>query len=512
MSDRPGAARDEPTALGTSPPLAPDAARAGEFRWPAERPAPPRPAPRPAAYTRWRGHARRAFVLAGAAVATGVYLAPLPAGLAPEGKTAAAVFTLCVALWISNAIPIGITGLLAVALLGLSGAMTPADAFAAFGNSAVFFILGVFIIAAALIRTGLSKRCALLFLSRFGSTPHRLATGMMIAAACATMWMPAQATTAMLFPIAFELARAMRLRAGASPYGKMLFLSLAWGAMIGSNATFLGSTRAPLALGMLWSTHHITIGFADWLLAAFPIVLLGAIATPLVLRAAFPAERVDAAAARAALEAAVAELGPIQAPQVRAATIMGLTIVAWVALGGHVDLAIIALLAAAAMFATRLLRWEDLEGRIHWGVVLMYGGAIALGVAIDRSGAAEWLVGQVAGDFRIPAAVGLIILAIATLLLSEVMSNAAAVAVMLPLGFSLAGQIGASPVALVLATSIGAGLAFTLPISSAPNAIAYASGYLGMTDFIRVGTVVTVTSMVILLLVALLWWPLIGIL
>src|SRR5690606_5188190 len=141
---------------------------------------------------------------------------------------------LCTALWISNAIPIGITGLLAVALLGLSGAMTPAEAFAAFGNSAVFFILGVFIIAAALMRTGLSKRCALLFLSRFGSTPHGLATGMMLAAACATMWMPAQATAAMLFPIAFELARAMRLRPGASPYGKVLFLSLAWGAMIGS--------------------------------------------------------------------------------------------------------------------------------------------------------------------------------------------------------------------------------------------------------------------------------------
>src|SRR5690606_15858576 len=123
-----------------------------------------------------------------------------------------------------------------------------------------------------------------------------------------------------------------------------------------------------------------------------------------------------------------------------------------------------------------------------------------------------WLAGQVAGDFRIPAAVGLIVLAVATLLLSEVMSNAAAVAVMLPLGFSIAGQLGASPAALVLATSIGAGLAFTLPISSAPNAIAYASGYLGLTDFIRVGTVVTITSIVILLLVALIWWPLIGIL
>jgi len=160
----------------------------------------------------------------------------------------------------------------------------------------------------------------------------------------------------------------------------------------------------------------------------------------------------------------------------------------------------------------RVLRWEDLEGYIHWNVILMYGGAIALGVAIDRSSAASWLASHTIGDTQLAPYIAIVGLAIGTLLLSEFMSNAAAVAVMLPLGFSLAGQLGISPIALVFAVSLGGGSAFTLPISSAPNTIAFASGYLRMTDFARVGTIMSLISIALILLVARFWWPLIGVL
>ncbi|HEU4563502.1 MAG TPA: DASS family sodium-coupled anion symporter [Gemmatimonadaceae bacterium] len=483
------------------------------FRWPADRPRRPAPRPRPRPPRTWQSMVRTAILAVGLTAAGLVYLLPSHDGLPVKGKIAFSIFLACTTLWVTNALPVGITGLMAVALLGLSGAMAPAEAFAAFGSSAVFFILGVFILAAAIIRSGLSKRIALQFLVRFGRSPYALATGMMLIAALLTVFMPAQATVAMLFPIAFELARALRLRAGASEYGKVLFLSLAWGAMVGSNASFLGSTRAPLALGLLSHRYGISISFWQWLQAAFPVVLLGMLATPLLLRFAFPRERVDPTAARDALERAVEQLGRMGAPQIKVAGVMMLTIAAWVLLGGRrVDFAIIAILGAAAMFVLRVLKWEDLEGYIHWSVVLMYGGAIALGVAIDKSGVAHWLAHTVIGDVRVPSYVAAVGLAVSTLVLSEFMSNAAAVAVMLPLGFSLASQLGASPTALVLSASIGAGLAFTLPISSAPNTIAFASGYLRMTDFVRVGTIMTLLSIAILLLVARFWWPLVGVL
>jgi sodium-dependent dicarboxylate transporter 2/3/5 len=325
--------------------------------------------------------------------------------------------------------------------------------------------------------------------------------------------MPAQAAVAMLFPIAFELAHAMRLHPGASRYGKVLFLSLAWGAMVGSNASFLGSTRAPLALGMLWTAHATTITFGEWLLAAFPVVALGILTLPLILTIAFRAEPVDASAARASLETAVAALGPIGRLQVKVGVVALVTVLAWITIGGRrVDFAVIALLGAAAMFALGALSWEDLEGHVHWNVILMYGGAIALGVAIDRAGVARWVATGALGDTRIPALAAVVSLAVATIVLSEFMSNVAAVAVMLPLGFSLGEPLGIPPAALVLSTSIGAGLAFTLPISSAPNTIAFASRYVGVTDFVRAGTMMTALSIAILIVVAAFWWPVIGLL
>ena len=495
--------------------IAPPAATGGSsgFQWPADR-REPGPPPAPSREPRdWKDWVRLVLVVGGVAAALATYFVPAPDGLSPAGKSAFAVFLLCTTLWVSNALPVGITGLLAVALLGLTGAMSSHDAFAAFGSSAVFFILGVFILAAALIRSGLSKRIALAFLARFDRSPYRLATGMMLTAALLTVFMPAQATVAMLFPIAFELARAMRIRPGESAYGKVLFLSLAWGAMVGSNASFLGSTRAPLALGMLESGHGLTITFGQWLLAAAPVVILGIIAVPILLRMSFRHETVDATGARLALDEAVRDLGPMGLPQAKVAAIMLVTIAAWIFLGGRaLDFGVIALLSAAAMFVAGSLKWEDLEGYIHWNVILMYGGAIALGVAIDRSGAAGWLAASAIGDVPVPPYLAVIGIAVATLVLSEFMSNAAAVAVMLPIGFSLAAQFGVSPVALVFAASVGGGSAFTLPISSAPNTIAFASGFLRMTDFVRVGTLMTLASLLILLLVARFWWPLLGIL
>jgi sodium-dependent dicarboxylate transporter 2/3/5 len=187
-----------------------------------------------------------------------------------------------------------------------------------------------------------------------------------------------------------------------------------------------------------------------------------------------------------------------------------LTITAWIVLGHRVDLAVISILGASTLFATRAISWEEAEKRIYWNIVLMYGGAIALGVAIERTGAARWLVEQYLSGITISPLMAVVAVVVATMLLSEFMSNVAAVAVMLPLAFSLGNQLGASPMALTLAASIGAGLDFALPFSSAPNTIVFASGYLRMTDVVKAGGVMTLLSVLIVVLVAWFWWPLIG--
>lgn len=484
------------------------------FQWPDERRAalPPPEHPPTAPSPAWEVYAQRAILIAGIIGALAIYFAPLPVGLTLPGKTSIAVFVLCTVLWVTNMLPFGVTGLLAVALLGLTGAMKPNDAFAAFGSSAVFFLIGVFIIGAALVESGLSKRCALLFLRRFESSPYAFANGMMLAAAFGTMWMPNQATSAMLFPIAVEVALALRLRPLHSNYAKVLFLSLGWGAMVGSNASFLGSTRAALALGMLQQTYNRTISFTDWFLAALPVVVLGVAVAPPILRFFFGREKVDFTAARDVLEGSVRAMGPMNRRQWLVAGIVLLTVFSWVTVGGRVDLAVIALLGASLLFMTRVLTWEEAERRIFWNIVLMYGGAIALGVVIDKTGAAKWLVEATVGQAVVAPYMAVAGVVIGTLILSEFMSNAAAVAVMLPLAFSMGDQLGASPVALVLAASIGAGLDFALPFSSAPNTIVFASGYLRMMDVVKAGGLMTIVSVIIVLLVARFWWPILGIL
>lgn len=485
---------------------------AGGFRWPGERaPRAPQEPPEPMRSAGWEEWGQRALVSAGLLLAAAIYLAPEVAGLSAEGKKAFSVFTLCTTLWISNALPYGVTALLAVAGLGLTGAMKPSEAYSSFGSSAIFFLMGIFLIGGALTDTGLSKRCALLMLRRFDRTPFTFAMGMMLSGAFATIWMPNQATTAMLFPIAMEVAAALHLKPRESEYGKLLFFSMAWGAMVGGNLSFLGSSRAALSLGMLQKNYGLGIGFADWMIAAAPVVVLGLLSTPLILRAVIRPEAVDFGAARRVIERAVDNLGPMRRPQYTALTIISLTILAWVAVGGRrVDLAVIALLGAVALFVFKVLTWEKAERHVYWNIVLMYGGAIALGSALDRTGAARWLLQGVLDGYQPSAMATIVGAAVLALLLSEVMSNAAALAVVLPLAFTLAEQSGASPIALVLAVSFGAGLDFMFPMSTAPNTIIFASGYLKTKDFLKAGLLMTVASILILLAVVRWWWPMIG--
>ncbi len=447
------------------------------------------------------------LALLGCAVGAAVIALPPPPGLPLPAKASLGVFIIAVSLWVTQAIPIGVTGLLAVALLATLGGLSPAEAYAAFGNPAVFFILGVFIIAAALIHSGLSKRLALLFLRRFEGGTFRLAAGIMFGGALMTVVMPNQATAAMLFPITLEIARAARLQPGASPYGRVLFFALAWGTMIGSNASLLGSTRVPLALELYEQRFTTTLTFAQWMMAMGPLVIAGVLVGLIVLRATLAPERVDLRAAQHAIEEGVARLGRMGAVQWRVALVLLTTIAAWVFLPGVIDRASIAVIGAASMFVLGVLRWSDLEGYVQWGIVLMYGGAIAIGVAIDRTGAAAWLVTGIMDRVTLTPVVLLIGLAITAVALSEIMSNAAAVAVILPLAFTLTGP-GLSPPVVMLSVCAAAGMAYMLPISSAPNTIAYSSGYVGMRDMAVIGSVMTVAQLLLLFAVQILYWPL----
>lgn len=442
-------------------------------------------------------------------------------GMDARAQRALAVFVLCLSSWISNLIPLPATGLMAIGLLPALGVMDAPRAFEKFGNSAVLFILGVFILAAAMIRTGLSKRMTLLLLNRFGGSPRRLIGGVLVSAAFLALWMPEHAVAAMMFPVVLGIAEGLQLRPG-SRFARRVFLALAWGSVIGGVGTLLGGARAPLALELFHETYggtseFVSVSFIGWMIAALPvtIVLTGVGAVLLVL----PRTDVgDISSARRMLEDQVRRLGPMSRREWRLSVLGLLTVAAWVALGGHgggiagvqLDLAGISILSAVGLFVLRIITWNDIQGYVNWGVVIMYGGAVALGKAVQETGALEAVARSVIPPDVSPLAL-LCLMAVTAIALTETVSNTAAVAILLPVGFGLCEVAGVSPHAMLYVVTIPAGLAFTLPMSSPPNAIAYSAGFYGMRDVIRIGMLMSLLALAIFLAIAVLWWPMIGI-
>lgn len=433
-----------------------------------------------------------------------------PEGLTAAGQDALAIFVLCFVYWVSNVIPLMVTSLFALVLLPATGVLSTKETYALFGNEAVFFILGAFILAAALMKCGLSTRIAVTVLRRFGHTPRALLLSLFLMNACMAFFMSEHAVAAMTFPIAIEIASVLRLARGRSNYARALFLALAWGSSIGGIATLLGGGRAPLAIGMLRESTGQTYTFAEWTLAAWPLVVILLVAGWVVMTRFFPIDVVSVRDADAVIEEKALRMGRLSVRERAVGLVMLGTLLAWIVAGEEFGLASIALAGVVILFLFGLVAWSDIEKYVNWGVLLMYGGAIALGAALHRSGAAAWLAGMLVRQGQSPATVIAILSAVA-IILTEAMSNSAVVALLVPVALGIAQQFGIDPRVMAPAIALPAGLAFTLPVGTPGNAIAYSSGYLSLRDMVLPGTILVVIAWIAFNLVALYYWPLIGI-
>lgn len=435
---------------------------------------------------------------------------PAPEGLPIPAQRVLGVFVLCVCLWVTGLIPLQITSILAIILLPLLNIMSSAEAFALFGNQAVFFILGAFILSAALIDCGLSTRLACLALNAFSGSPLMLRDAVLFIGAFASFWMSEHAVAAMLFPIVLNIVRALGLKPLGSRFGQSFFFALAWGCIIGGIATYLGGARNPLAAGILFSERGIEISFMRLLAASFPLVLIILAGAWAILRLAFPVEEVDLKAATAELNREIARIGPPSAREWRVGLIALGTILAWVFAYRVIGLANIALLAVALLFFMRLVRWSEIESNVNWGIILMYGGAIALGSALHSTGASGWLVTNTLGGYGLSPFQLLLILGLLSLTLTEFISNAAVVSVLMPVGLGLATTTGLSLEAVTLAIALPSGLSYVLPMGTPATAIAFGSGYIQRGRFIRYGLLMNALSLAAFFAVAYWYWPLIG--
>lgn len=456
---------------------------------------------------------RRQLVL-GALLALFLWLVGLapPAGLSPQGWATICIFGLCVTLWATALLPLAITSLMAIAFIPLFGVLEAGEAYRYFGSKVVFFILGAFMLSAALVGSGLSKRVATVFVRRFGRTPRKLIISVFLLCATAATVMSSHAVAAMVFPIVLDIARALKLRPLRSRMGMALMFALAWGSIIGGSLTVLGGGRGPLAIGILEeSMPGQTIGFVDFTLFALPMVLLMLVGGAALLLWRFPPEVARTDDAIDALEASLHEMGKMSIRERVVGLAVLVTVGLWAFAGDELGIANIAICAMAALFALGVVAWREVEENVNWGVIVMYGGAICLGGAMGQSGAAEWITRQLLGsDGGLSGTELMLTLAGLSALLTEFMSNSAVVAVLVPAALPMAPELGVSPAAVTMSIVLPSNFAFMFPVSTPVTAIAWSAGYYTPRQVAGTGLLLHLVGYTCMVILITLYWPLMG--
>ncbi len=434
-----------------------------------------------------------------------------PEGLSVQGYRTLIVFADCIFLWITQLLPLSITGLLAIAAPPLFGILTPKETFSLFGNDTVFFILGVFILAAAMMKSGLSTRVALKLLRGAGSSPKKLLFRIMMATSLLCFVMSEHAVAAMMFPIVLEISRSLEFVPYGGSYGRLLFLAMAWGCIVGGIATLLGSGRAPLSVGILSEMTGERISFLQWTFATLPVVIFMFGAAYFMITKYFKVDVASVSEADRILSEKSRKQGKPGVTEWFITLIFTVTVLLWMIYARQIGMAVISILAVVALFVFKTVKWKDLEEYVNWGVFLMYGGAICLSAVLDKTGAGPWLAHQVIGGVGGDPVWVVILFTLGALILTEAISNSAVVAVMTPVAISIAQPLGLDPKGLTLLIALASGLGNALPMSTPAMAIAFSSGYFKLKDTIVPAVLMSLSSLIAILLVGKLWWPVLGI-
>jgi len=434
----------------------------------------------------------------------------IPSGMSQQAYQALIIFLFANFLWVTNIIPLAITSLMVMGLLATFNVLGEAQVYSFFGNKAVFFIIGAFIISAGVSSSGLNKRISYYILSRFGDRPHKLVLSVFFLAASLSHIMPEHAVAAMLFPILMSISKRLELKS-SSILGKYMFFALAWGSVLGGVVTFLGGARNPLAIGILEESTGTTIGFLEWIITVAPPIYLIMIMVAFYLSKKVSASTRDTEVLKEMFSEGGGRVSKISLKEIKALIILVGTIYLWIFESARFGIANIALISAALFFVLNVTNWEDAKKEINWGAIMMYGGAIALGKALVETGLLDYINQNYIANMSFSILGFMIVVLYLSVFLTEGVSNAAVVVMLLPVVMKTAMALNLPPVLAVYLVAIPSGLAFMLPMSSPPNAIAYSSGFIKSGEAFRIGLVLNIVSVAIVALFALTYWRLLGI-
>jgi solute carrier family 13 (sodium-dependent dicarboxylate transporter), member 2/3/5 len=447
---------------------------------------------------------RVGLIVGPAALVLLLLLAP-PAGMSVAAWRTAAIGLFMAIWWITEAVPIPVTALLPLVLFPLFGVLSIGATAAPYSNPVIFLFLGGFVLALCMERHQLHRRIALGVVRLLGVRPSRVVLGFMAVTAFLSMWVSNTATAVMMLPIGVSVVQLVRPDAGDGPmdfnFAVALMLGIAYAASIGGLATLIGTPPNALLAGFMLETYGVEVGFAQWMLVGLPLALVALPLAWLVLaKLAFPIHLAEIPGGLSTIQAQYDALGPTSRAERWIGGIFTVTALLWISrplLGtwvpGLSDTGI-AIAAAAATFVVPLdvrrgsflMDWRTAE-RLPWGVLLLFGGGLALAEAVTTSGLAAWIGVALAGLQAWPPLAIVVLVTVVIIFLTELTSNTATAATFLPLIAALAMALGQNPFFLLAPAALAASCAFMLPVATPPNAVLYGSGYVTIPQMARAG-------------------------
>jgi len=440
------------------------------------------------------------------AVAGFLFVAILPLGISFQAHMSIAIFVFIAVMWTVEAIPMPATALLVPVLLTAFGIFETSDAFMPFANPVVYLILGSVILAGAVHKTGLDKRMLYPILLGSKGKVERFLLALMVVAFIFSMWISNTATVALLAPFAIGLASKVPDRELSKKLMVLFLLGIGFASVIGGMATVVGTAPNAVTSALLAKQGPWT--FLDWMIIGVPTaaILLVLVWRLLIIALKPPKIELDISS----LEDEFRHLGRWSGGEKKTLVILILTIIFWI-LGDAIvgmfgvpssfmSTAIVALLAAVALFATRTMTWQ--EARIvPWGVFLIIGAGLAMGEALVNTGAANWITSVLASNLiTLPVLVMVFVLSIIVVLISNFLNNTASAAVFIPILIVLANTAGESVYLVVLPVALVLSLSLITPIGTPPITLIYSTGRIPRRTLAKVGALVTVPAVLICIL------------
>ena len=395
------------------------------------------------------------------------------------------ILFICAGLWMTEIVPLPVTALLVPVIAYFMGILSPKEAMAPFSSTIIFLFMGGFTLSALLNKHGIDRWLADKVTTMSNGNLWVSVIGFFAVTSFLSMWMSNTATTAMMIPIAIALVNKEYPRMRT-----MILLGTAYSANIGGNGTAVGSPPNGLAVSAL------DIDFFTWFKVGFPTAL---VLFPLVIIALWFVIRPEK-------DAKVNRLSDSHSMNwtSEAKGTIGLflfTVICWIfssQIGASLGLKnfdrMIAILITALAPAFKLITWKDLEDKIGWGILLLFGGGLCLSVVLGETGTSLWLATALINSISTP---WIIIFACITLMvfLTELSSNTGSAAILIPVMIALSNQFDpAVTYALVFGVGLAANCAFMLPVATPPNALVYGTGYINQKDMIKTGIILNIFS------------------